>query len=78
MTEDEVFAKGYDLGKLEAAREIEQLRDRAIRLETWLEGDACCPCCARTKACAEGCTFAEDDPAANERMLEVRAVLYGS
>lgn len=89
MTEDEmydeVFAKGYELGKREAeqriASEIERsqdrLRDRVILLETWLEGDAYCPCCTGVKECSEGCTFAEDDHEANERMLAVRDVLYG-
>ena len=81
MTEDEVFTKGYELGKREAeqriASEIEQLRDRLIRLETWLEGDAYCPCCTGAKECSEGCSFAEDDPDANERTLDVRYVLYG-
>lgn len=105
MTEDEVFAKGYDLGKQEAGRqqlseiarlraaeykcnsyivdnarldkENKRLRDRVNLLETWLEGYAYCPCCTGVKECSEGCTFAEDDPAAHERMLDVRAVLYG-
>jgi len=46
-------------------------------LEAWLEGGAYCPCCEGLRECEEGCTFAEDDPEAHERMLEVRAVLYG-
>lgn len=60
-----------------AKAELEALRSRLSRLETWLEGYAYCPCCTGTRVCEEGCTFAEDDPKANERMLEVRAVLYG-
>lgn len=77
----EMLSKGYSIGKRETEQrlrnEIERLRNRVKRLETWLEGDAYCPCCTGVKECSEGCTFAEDDPAAHERMLDVRAVLYG-
>ncbi len=109
MTEDElydeVFTKGYDMGKRDAeqvrwaeldrlrsveyksnsyivdnarlAEESERLRNRVMHLELYLKGEAYCPCCTGLRECEEGCTFAEDDPSANERMLEVRAVLYG-
>lgn len=82
MTEDELFAKGYDIGKRDAEQkqsgEIERLRARVKLLEAWLEGDAYCPCCTGTRVCEEGCTFADDHPVENQMMLEVRAVLYGN
>ena len=85
MTEDElyddVFAKGYDLGERDAEQqqsgEIKRLRNRVMHLELYLKGEAYCPCCTGLRECEEGCTFAGDDPEAHERMLEVRAVLYG-
>lgn len=77
----EMLSIGDSIGKRETEQrfrnEIERLRDRVKRLETWLEGDAYCPCCTGVKECSDGCTFAEDDSEAHERMLEVRAVLYG-
>lgn len=52
----------------EAADEIERLRG-------WLEGDANCPCCDTNDVCVDGCTFAEDCPEDNEKMLEIRKLL---
>jgi hypothetical protein len=82
-------AQGVDLGAdgmgwspnpelmREAASEIERLHNRVMHLELYLKGGAYCPCCTGLRECEEGCTFAQDDPEAHERMLEVRAVLYG-
>ena len=50
------------------AAEIERLRG-------WLEGDANCPCCDTNDVCVDGCTFAEDCPEDNEKMLEIRKLL---
>ncbi len=53
---------------IEAADEIGRLRG-------WLEGDANCPCCEASDVCRDGCTFAEDCPEDNDKMLEIRKLL---
>lgn len=58
--------------------DVERLRAEVERLRSWIEGDCICPCCQETRACLEGCTFAEDCPNEAERMNEARAVLFNS
>lgn len=56
-------------------RDITALLDMVERLRSWLECEANCPCCNMDDACVEGCTFADDCPDDNDRMLAVRQVL---
>ena len=69
-------AEAYE-SEYNAWKKIERLRNRVMHLELYLKGEAYCPCCTGLRECEEGCTFAEDDRSAHERMIEVRAVLYG-
>lgn len=55
---------------------LDSLHVRLNKLETWLEGDARCPCCQELKKCSDSCTFERDDCDGYERMMEVRKVLY--
>lgn len=53
-----------------AADEIERLRN-AIKYNCF------CPCCINWEICEPECTFAEDCPRENIRMMVARAALYG-
>ena len=56
-------------------QDITALLDTIERLRVYLEGYANCPCCDTNDVCLDGCTFAEDFPEDNQRMLNVRELL---
>jgi hypothetical protein len=60
------------------ASDCQEAADTIQRMQEWLEGDCCCPCCTETRECVSGCTFAEDCPNEAEKMAGARVALYGA
>ena len=62
---------------------IHNLCERIKRLESYIEEDACCPCCEELEQCDDECTF-EYDCIENdcyyryEQMIAAREVLFGN
>lgn len=59
----------------EPKKYIDLLEDYAASLESWLKGDAECPCCGESVLCDPECTIEKDDPNYYERMQNVREIL---